>query len=197
MQVYTIASGTVTNKARVVTITLTSGIKIPAIEVGENGRGRKLAYLPVELTYSSQKEWEEKGGVSIDWATLGKTVKGSPKIIEGGAETEEYLVVFRTKIGFRGGNRHTGDRIATSDPEKTEYLPFPGHILAEGTIAAGDAGKMGAGSQYIAIVPKGVVFRTQYSGRLYGEPSSHYYVFPTASQLLVATWKERLISDLF
>jgi hypothetical protein len=36
---------------------------------------------------------------------------------------------------------------------------------------------MGSGSQYIATMPKDVVFRTSYSGRLYGAPSAHYYVW--------------------
>jgi len=198
MQVYTVSSGTVTDNAKVTTVKLSSGIEIPVIQVGESGRGRKLAFLPVQLNPTSQKVWDKEGVVFITYATVGKTLKGAPKIIEGGASiaNTEALVVFPTMIGFRGGNDHTGDRVEDCDPENISFLPFPAAILAEGAIAQGDAGNMGSGSQYIAVVPKNVVFRTRYSGRMYGAPSSHYYLY-TGSQVLSATWDERLASDLF
>jgi hypothetical protein len=68
--------------------------------------------------------------------------------------------------------------------------------LAEGRIAQGDAGRMGWGTQLIAVVPKGAVFRTAYTGRLYGRPSAHYYLF-NGETILSATWEERVASELF
>jgi len=45
-------------------------------------------------------------------------------------------------------------------------------------------------------MPKGVVFRTGYSGRLYGAPAAHYYVFD-GEKILAATWEERMLTELF
>jgi len=73
---------------------------------------------------------------------------------------------------------------------------FPGQVLAEGTIAQGDAGRMGHGQQYVVLMPKGVVFRTGFRGRLYGGPDAVYYVFD-GERLLVATWEERMATDCF
>ena len=127
--------------------------------------------------------------------------------------TEKCICIFRTKIGFRGGNSHTGDRkeeywvpnwFWRSDllalgkelkerytkeeaisiveelnssyqwdaifERKLEFHPFPGEILCKGIIAQGQAGRMGSGEQLVAVMPRGVVFRTGYSGRLYGAP---------------------------
>ena len=76
------------------------------------------------------------------------------------------------------------------------FRPFPGEILCEGIIAQGDAGRMGSGKQLVAVLPADTVFRTGYSGRLYGAPSAHYYIFRDG-QILSATWEEREISDIF
>jgi len=76
------------------------------------------------------------------------------------------------------------------------FGPSPLIPVVEGMIAEGDAGRMGNGEQFIAVLPKGVVLRTGYSGRLYGGPQSHYYLFD-GSQVLAATWDERVASDVF
>ena len=136
----------------------------------------------------------------------------------------EILVVFRTPIGFRGGSSHTGDLLGWScgvsylgrckaegqglapkrcplcdngyPGPRNQFAEFPGEILTEGTIAQGAAGRMGSGRQLVAIVPAGAVFRTGYSGRLYGHPSSHYYMWD-GEALLSATWQERDAADLW
>jgi len=71
-----------------------------------------------------------------------------------------------------------------------EYLPFPGQWLITGRIAQGDAGRMGSGTQGVAVIPKGQVFRTWLGGRVYGAPRSMYYLW-TGEELLYATWEER------
>lgn len=193
MKIFTISSGNVTEGARVDSFTLKgANITIPAIIIGEEGRGRKLGILPVQLLPDSYKEWQEKGTISIYSAEVGETKTGRPKLIEASEITdiEKCICVFRTKIGFRGSNRHTGDI------HGDEFLPFPGEILCEGIIAQGAAGRMGSGSQLVAVMPAEVVFRTAYRGRLYGAPDSHFYIFRDG-QILSATWEEREVAEIF
>ena len=248
MKVFTIESGDVTEGVRVESFTLKgAGISIPAIIIGEEGRGRELGVLPVHLLTESYSEWKEKGYTYIHSAEVGVTKAGKPKLLQTEyADTlEKCICIFRTKIGYRGGNSHTGDKedeywvpesFATfpeSVPQKERYTweeverygreyllerhpgedidryspdiafkrkvsyhPFPGEILSAGVIAQGDAGRMGRGLQYVTIIPADVVFRTGYSGRLYGSPSEHYYIFRDG-QILAATWEEREVSDIF
>lgn len=68
--------------------------------------------------------------------------------------------------------------------------------MCEGIIAQGEAGRMGSGSQIIAVMPADTVFRTGYSGRLYGDPAEHYYIFRDR-QILSATLEEREVTDIF
>lgn len=206
MKIFTIESGKVTEGVRVDSLTLKgAGVAIPAILVGEEGRGRKLGVLPVQLLPSSYKEWQEEGRAYIHSAKIGTTKAGKPKLFQtedaDTDATEKCICVFRTQIGYRGGNSHTGDRDGGTKrdywgAERPTFHPFPGEILCEGTIAQGAAGRMGSGTQLVAVMPAGVVFRTSYSGRLYGAPSAHYYLFRDG-QLLSATWEEREASDIF
>ena len=204
MKIFTIESGNVTEGIRVDSFTLKgAGITIPAILVGEEGRGRRLGVLPVQLLPSSYKEWQEEGTVSIHSAKVGETRAGKPKLLEtsGITDAEKCICVFRTKIGFRGGNSHTGDRDGGTEKNYwgTEYPtfhPFPGEVLCEGEIAQGVAGRVGSGEQLVAIMPADTVFRTGYSGRLYGAPSAHYYLYRD-EQILSATWEEREVADIF
>jgi hypothetical protein len=184
------------------------------------------------------------------FAEIGQTKAGKPKFFskEKGTSNDFIITVFRTKIGFRGGNNHTGDRVesyytpdysgrrglealgldpkekytpeearelaprlmAAAYPESQEdswleragfdariiFASFPGQILAKGYIAQGAAGRMGSGEQIVALIPKDVVFRTSYSGRLYGAPGAHYYKWD-GENLLAATWDERAAADIF
>lgn len=247
MLVFTIESGEVTEGARVDSFTLKgAGVTIPAIIVGEEGRGRKLGVLPIQLLPEQYKEWQEKGYTHIHSAEIGTTKAGKPKLFqtEDADTTEKCICIFRTKIGVRGSNSHTGDlkdeywvphwswkkgisalgeelkerytkkeavslakRLDSSEPwddimfevifeRKVEFHPFPGEILCEGIIAHGMAGRAASGEQLVAILPADTVFRTGYSGRLYGSPAAHYYIFRNG-QVLAATWKEREVSDVF
>ena len=188
-KVFTVKGGVVEEGAEVVPFELTNGTAIPAIVVGESGRGRKQGVLPVSgVTLANGGE-----PVRVMTAEIGQSQSGRPKLVagHGAIDTSAIVGVLRTPIGFRGSNKHTGD----SD-ESGGYLPFPGQILVEGVIAQGAAGAMGSGKQYDAILPQGVVFRTGYAGRLYGAPSSHFYKWD-GEQLLVATLGERELADLF
>ena len=240
MKVFTIENGTVTEGARVESFTLQgAGVSIPAILIGEEGRGRRLGILPVQLLPDSHKEWQEKGYTHILSARVGTTKAGKPKLFqtEDADTTEKCVCIFRTMIGYRGGNSHTGDRkeeywipnwVGSSKlsalgkklkekytkeearkiaeevnssfdalfSKELEFHLFPGEILSEGIIAQGAAGRVGSGCQYVAVIPENIVFRTGYSGRLYGAPSADYYIFRDG-RILAATWEEREISDIF
>jgi hypothetical protein len=252
MKIFTARRGEVSLGAKIEKYVLKgAGIEIPALLIGEEGRGRKLGALPAKLLPEQYREWKEKGSVRIYTATIGETKSGKPKLFQTKAETRtdttEAIVVLRTPIGFRGSNDHTGDRsgnkwcilshhinnakslgIPIQDrytrEEAEEYArkiareffpgeydretaraffeqylyfhPFPGRCLTSGTIAQGDAGRMGSGQQTVAVIPAGVVFRTGYYGRRYGSPPSHYYVYRDG-ELLSATWEEREMTDIF
>ena len=79
---------------------------------------------------------------------------------------------------------------------KLIFSSWPGKAIVDGIIAQGDAGAMGSGKQLICLMPKDVVFRTYYEGRLYGREPEHYYVFD-GETVISATQQERVASDIF
>lgn len=205
MKIFTIKSGVVQIGAEVTSYKIgNSDIALPAIFVGEPGVGRELGVLPVQLIAEQRAQWEANGKTIIYHADLGRTKAGATKLIstDGSEDSDKAICVFLTKIGFRGGNKHAGDRIDGETETdllgkvRQKFRPFPGEVICKGIIAQGMAGRMGSGEQLIAVMPKGVVFSTSYRGRLYGEPPEHYYLFD-GENILPATWEERLISDIF
>lgn len=234
--IFTINAGQITEGTLVGKLTLKgAGKDIPAILIGEEGRGRARGVLPVGLTPDQYKEWEAKGTVRIRFAEVGQTQSGKPKLFAKAAATadDKVICVMPTHIGYRGGNAHTGDKsfepcsrrgqLVTAEytcrtcgvklleegigtdafykgathPDEGQmprFHPFPGEILAKGVIAQGGAGAMGSGDQYVAVLPKGTWFRTSYSGRLYGAPAAHYYLWD-GQRLMVVTWEERQLLD--
>jgi len=192
MRIFTIESGRVHEGAEVITFALKNAdVTIPAIIVGEEGRGRQLGVLPVKLTNENYNKWKDGETVTIHHAKISETRAGKPKLIEleksDDNNDDKAIIVFRTKIGFRGSNDHTGDG---------DNTPFPGEILVNGVIAQGDAGRMGSGDQLIAVIPKNVVFSTKYYGRLYGAPSEHFYIFD-GDKIISVTKEERELTDIF
>lgn len=193
MKIVTIQNGKISGGATVGKLSLKGAcIDIPAILIGEEGRGRGIGALPVKLTPVQMKEWERNESVEIFHAEVGETKARNPKLLSEtvSGSNDAVIAIFLTGIGFRGGNAHTGDR----NGEK--FLDFPGKILATGTIAQGDAGRMGSGEQLAAVIRKGVVFRTSYSGRLYGAPSEHYYLY-NGERVLSCTKEERELAEVF
>lgn len=193
-QIFTISSGSVSDGAIVGKFTLKgAGVEIPVITVGETGRGRHQEILAVHLPQDLYAEWREKKSVKVYAGKIGKTKSGKWKLFaEAQADSDEKIIaVMPTKIGFRGGNSHTGDRTGeTSNCEYPVFAEFPGTVLVEGTIAQGNAGRMGSGRQLVAVMPKDVWFRTGYSGRLYGGSNAHYYKWD-GNILTAMTWDER------
>lgn len=226
-RIFTCDDGYVDNYAWVESFQLKGAdVTIPAILIGEEGRGRELGVLPVSLSPEMHRHWEAEGKIKIEAASIGQTRRGTPKLLPPNGEptNEHAILVLRTPIGFRGSNDHTGDRIGwqcthcdhkeytTDDPPdectncghknysswdiRLLVKPLEGRILCKGVIAQGAAGRAGWGEQMIILVPRNVVIRTAYSGRRYGAPRAHYWVF-NGEKVLCATWQERLISDIF
>jgi hypothetical protein len=205
-RIFTISAGTVQDGTLVQSFSVSGGaVTIPAVLVGEQGRGRSLGVLPVQLPNQLHTQWQQRGQVTIRAAQIGQTRSGRPKLIvpheDLAPDDSRIIAVLRTPIGFRGGNEHTGDRTGESTrnvwgEEVPVFRPFPGEVLLEGIIAQGAAGRAGSGRQLVALIPRGVVFRTGYSGRLYGGPRAHYYLWD-GERLLAATWDERQVADLF
>lgn len=189
MKVFTIESGKVYEGTEVVTFSLKNvEVTIPAIIIGEEGRGRQLGVLPVKLRDENYNKWKAGETVTIHNAKISETKSGRPKLVEMESDdnNDKAIAVFRTKIGFRGSNDHTGDG----------NEPFPGKVLVDGVIAQGDAGRMGSGRQLVAIIPQNTVFRTAYSGRLYGAPSEHFYLFD-GDKIVSVTKEERELTGIF
>ena len=95
MKIFTIGSGKVTEGVRVDSFTLKgAGVTIPAITIGEEGRGRKLGVLPAQLLPDTYAEWKEKGYVNIHSATVGTTKAGKPKLFqkEDADITDKYII---------------------------------------------------------------------------------------------------------
>jgi len=145
-----------------------AGVVIPAVLVGEEGRGRELGVLPVALPPAEEEKLNGGGRVRIYAARVGQTRSGRPKLFwadPAGVDTADVIVVVRTPIGFRGTNRHY-----VASPEE-EGLPFP--VLARGRIAQGEAGRMGAGEQLVLILPDGAHLNIKIGGRRYGMPTAY------------------------
>lgn len=124
MKIFTINRGS-RERAEVESFKIKNGnVKIPAVMVGESGRGRKLGVLPVQLTPENYNKWQAGEKVNILAAQIGETKNGRPKLVEADASDASdtsAIVVLRTTIGFRGSNDHTGD-ILKSWWELDEYF---------------------------------------------------------------------------
>jgi hypothetical protein len=176
----------------------------------------------LSLELGGKRVHPENGEVrgNLLYAGVGKTRSGAAQLETASEATDSdfAILVFRTEIGFRGSNKHSGDRMGwTCDcgqsgddfiisqcscgntPGKGvnyQFHPFPGEIISKGVIAQGDAGGMGSGEQLVTLMPKGKVFRIRLYGRMYGYPEVRYGVFDGQSVKLL-TWEERVLADLF
>lgn len=193
MKLFTIRHERCEEGALVEEFRLATGITIPAVTVGEEGRGRVLGVLPVKGA---------QPGETIYYATVSSTRSGRPCLIaaQEDGDDDSCVVIMRTEYGFRGSCGHTGDfsGVVPTGKRWSPWLPtyydFPGEILTRGIIADGLAGRMASGEQIAAVVKSGQVFRAWRSGRLYGQPDEYFYTFYSGN-ILVATWEERLLLD--
>jgi hypothetical protein len=204
MKIYTIERGEILKGATVNNLILReANINTPAILVGGQGLGKQLGALPVRLTTSQEAKWLGEGQVRIRFAKEGMTRTGRLKLLSmehGAIDNDDRMIcVFRTPIGtgLYGGNSHTGNQIDEVrydclDDIKHSYpifAPFPGRIICKGVITQGYVGHKGSGDQIIAVMPPNCIFRTGYSGRLHGVPSSHFYCWDGKELTRLATEK--------
>ncbi len=182
--------------ATVQTLTFKDGTKVPAIIIGEVGRGREQGVLPVKLLPENQKRFERGEAVEIFAAEIGMSLKGKPKLIEKSEVTnaDECICVLRTNFGFRGSNSHTGDITLSPSGEIQKAEKWPGVNLISGYCAQGTAGRMGGGNQFVSKMPKDVIFRESLGGRMYGRASEYFYLFNGYS-LECLTAQEREVAD--
>ena len=174
LRIWTAFGPTVEDGAEVSEFALSSGVKIAAVLVGERGRGRELGVLPVVGV---------RAGERIYAAQMGWTAAGKPKLISAPAAAavqSPAIVVFRTGIGFRGGNAHEGEF----------------QVIAKGSIAQGAAGRMGWGEQLVVLLLEGKEVKVKRTGRLYGAPPEYHYLL-SGGKLLVATPEEREVAEVF
>jgi hypothetical protein len=183
MRIYTVDRYGINHFVKVENRFLPDGTKIPAFILGEEGRGRKLVFVPVFLTDKSLPYWEANGWVAVNAVSYRVNSKGYVHLWELDKPTEEgeYLIVFLGWIGFRGSNSLTdidGNALGRDV------------VLAEGRIAEGIAGRMGAGSQWLLKVRVGDVYRYRVDGRLYGEPHSYILLCSSKGPVLYdeETW---------
>lgn len=118
MKIFTIVDEKVTIGARVEKVSR-GNFEFPAITVGEEGRGRKLAFIPVKLTSVQYKSWKDKGYAEVYNVSLVKNEKGVTmfKELEKQNNDSNCVVVMKNGIGFRGWNEYTGSL-------KDEYYEF-------------------------------------------------------------------------
>lgn len=137
MKVFTFTSSNkIQEGATVSTYTLKNGTAIPVVSVGEQGRGRKLSFLPVTGAADGDTAYK---------VHIARTMKGGLKLNATSTDfndtkdtAEECVLVCKTGMGFRGGSSIT--------VEGGELQPL---VWTEGMIAQGDAGRMGCSRQYI------------------------------------------------
>jgi hypothetical protein len=193
MKIFTIRPPEIKEGVGVEKLTLTNGVVIDTVQVGEQGRGRKLGVVPVKLL----SEWDGKGGRALKNVTLGTTQSGNPKFYEIPAEEdkdEELVLVFRTSFGFRGHNYHY---VVSQTGEKQQFDDYKGEdfkIITRGTIADGLAGCMAWGFQYVVIVKPPIKFFIQLTGRLYGHPGE-FYVYVKETGVSILTPEEEALLD--
>lgn len=124
-----------------------------AITVGENGRGRHLAFMAADPSVETNP---------LTTCSIRRTQRGSVIVASDGDESPSTLLLkIHVDHGFRGGTEY--------------YLPDDVVVLYTGVHADGDAGRMASSQEHIMMVPAGTKFTVRRTGRLYGDPSTYAY----------------------
>lgn len=165
-------------------------IFLPCAEVGEKGRGRVHKLLPINLHQYSMHVLDVEQHVWVKHITENE-LGVYEEIQANHPEAKQYeniIVAVLTEAGFRGGAEHYGD-------DKQNNEPFPGRKIAEGYCAQGDAGRMGGGEQFVAVIPKHQVFRAL----IYSNKDSIEYCYgrDKAGILRVVTPAARRLTKIF
>lgn len=176
------------------------------IGVGEAGRNRRYEFLTIQ-NWNHPADEDER----LMDAALRQTRKGGwalHRLTDSPANRDgRCLVVNRSTMGFRGGVQMVGDRHDCCWPKWCEqhfppddsFLAPPPQrrelagvtVLITGQVADGSAGRMGSGLEYVFTAEPGAIWCVRRTGRLYGNPSGHYWRWD-GSALETATAAERI-----
>lgn len=152
--VFTVSNYTTSKGAIVREITPAAGFSYKALTVGETGRGRREARIPIKAENETRAD-----AVSL------YLKNGQPRFereTETNITEKSCIAILIPSYGFGGGARF-------------ETISGKCTVLAEGNIARGDAGGMASASQAICIVEEGTLIKITRSGRLYGASSTGYH----------------------
>jgi len=126
---------------------------------GQEGRGRKLAYIPLGL-----RDFPPDSEINEDQEYKLIPVSDNKAYILGKGEVDkEFLLLWRLSPGFRGGAKYEIEGSAK--------------VILEGYEAQGDAGRMGGASCPIVYVYGPCVLKWYRSGRLYGDHSNYRAIY--------------------
>ena len=95
----------ITDGAKVEAVAIkAANTSISAVIIGEEGRGRERAVLPCPAV---------PDGDRLMVASVGTSQSGKPRLnaAQGAPSPDAAIIVFRTPMGFRGGNAHTGESV--------------------------------------------------------------------------------------
>lgn len=153
--VFTVSDYTTSKGAIAREITPASGFSYKAITVGETGRGRREARIPIKAAENETRAdavslYLKNGQPRFEWEA------------EASITEKSCIALIKPTYGFRGGARF-------------ETISGKCTVLAEGNTAQGDAGGIASASQAICIVEEGTLIKITRSGRLYGASSTGYH----------------------
>jgi hypothetical protein len=163
------------------------------IEVGEAGRGRKLPLVPLPTGAVVQEDrLMEADGAHGACVVLIRDHAGyrGAWYIRDARTTQEWDQVIAREAAIAAHNatayerhqaswyeggcekcRQEKDAFAAAQPALPAERPAAWKVIAQGSCAQGDAGRMGGGPEYLAILTAGEAVEIVRSGRLYGEPA--------------------------
>jgi len=184
MKVFTINQNGVTSGARVTSHQLMAGREIPAIVIGEEGRGRSIGFVPVKLTPASIAQLEEKGETRVCFVSAREV--GDKMVFDqldnnDDNSTGHVCLVLNFAYGYRGTVRY-------EFPEGVD-------ILAEGIKADGQAGRMAGGPEYIIVAEGEAAILVRRTGRLYGGQSD-FLVVVKDGEVTLTTPDEAWLEDI-
>ncbi len=158
--------------------TLANGTTIIGVTLGEQGRGRKQAFLPLPQSYAENDEIAD--GLHAD-LTIGFSKTGRPRINKASSH-EMWLIIQSGHSYSRKGN----GRIYATTQSRPE-------VYARGNGAEGDAGRIGNWDDILVKAHLGDIYRVQHSGYKYGIYDK--FIIPTADDVLTFDFDDTALDN--
>lgn len=159
------------------------------IIVGEQGRGRSMARVPVPMSHAAVendrlvglylKPDPDRGTPAVVLIRDHSGFRGGWRLTAARTDQEWETIVLRDRYHAPDGvvaPGHEVEILGRSCPACDEKFPVPPRkepdvrILAQGRCAQGDAGRMGGGPEYLLLMYPGQALEIVRWGRLYGNP---------------------------